>query len=81
MPHDSVTWGASDQKANQGWAHRSDFDRRFWSTHWSAFWNTHERDGAVNYDPSRHGWFSQNDLYISFPRAVINDFGDLVAVP
>lgn len=72
----SITWGKSDARCNQGWAKL--VRPGIWSAHWSEFWDTPERDGPVLY--ADHMWSSANKRYISYPYAVMDDFGFLVPV-
>lgn len=76
---ESYTWGKTDSKAAQGWMYRR-IDRRYWSAAWSDFWNTLERDGPQTFreDGSRR---SENGRIVSFPQAVMDDFGFLVPIP
>lgn len=73
-----VTYGQRDAAASQGWMARQP-DRRFWSAYYSAFWDTHQRDGTVQFDGLV--WRSENGKTVSFPCAVTDDFGNLVPVP
>ena len=79
-----IAWGKSDAKANQGWMFqnltRSEGGANYWSCHFSEFWNTHERDGAVTL--RKDGSFrSETGKYVSYPYAVMDDFGFLQPVP
>jgi hypothetical protein len=53
-------------------------DRRFWYAFFTSQRNTHERDGPITFDGK--AWRSQTDKAISYPSAVIDDFGELVPV-
>lgn len=76
---ESFTWGGVEHFSAQGWMKRSSIDRRYWSAHWSAFWNMLDRDGAQTFrdDGSIQ---SENGKIVSFGHAVIDDFGDLRSV-
>lgn len=76
----SIVWGEIDRSGAQGWARQSSV---FWPIYWSAAWSgnhdTFERDGKIFYDGS--AWRSENNINISYPYAVMDDFGFLVPLP
>ena len=80
MTAESLTWGARTARTSQGWAHRVTFyGRRFWTASWSGLHDTLERDGPVAYRDN--AWRSENGVFLTYPYAVVDDFGDLVPVP
>jgi hypothetical protein len=70
-----ITWGKSDRQGYQGWAKANG---RYWTAAWSSLWDTLERDGPMTYDGK--SWSSRTGEIVSYPFAVIDDFGDLVPV-
>lgn len=80
MTAESLTWGACTARSSQGWAHRVQFyGRRFWTAYWSGLHDTLERDGSINY--RANAWRSESGVFLTYPYAVVDDFGDLVPVP
>ena len=71
-------WGRELRNAYQGIAMRC-MDRRFWHAQWSGLFDTLERDGQMRYEGNF--WRSENDIFLSYPKAIMNDYGDLVPVP
>lgn len=53
-------------------------DRRFWHAYFSEQEGTPKRDGQMYFDGNC--WRSEGGKVISIPRAVIDDFGQLVPV-
>ena len=77
---ESITWGQCDDRSAQGWAHQSSvFGRIYWSAAWSGNHNTIERDGQIVFDGS--AWRSENNINISYPYAVMDDYGYLYPLP
>lgn len=72
-----ITWGRENSKGCQGYAFER-LDRRYWIAGWSELWDTIERDGYMKYG-SNH-WFSLGGKTVSYPYAVIDDYGALVPV-
>lgn len=73
-----MTWGACDAKSAQGWMQANPYFPGYWTASWSGTHNTHERDGKVVF--KNNVWVSETGKNISYPYAVIDDFGFLVPV-
>ena len=71
-------WGRKAQGCRQGHAIRL-LDRRFWAVSWSGIFDTIERDGKMRYEGDM--WRSENDVFLCYPRSVMDDYGSLVPVP
>jgi hypothetical protein len=50
----------------------------FWRCFATTLHNTHERDGKVTFN-GRY-WASENEKFISYPKAIIDDFGTLTPI-
>ena len=72
-----MTWGAENQHGHQGFAFCT-LDRRYWCASWTELWDTLERDGYMM--QGSNCWFSWGGKNVSYPYAVMDDFGTLVAV-
>jgi hypothetical protein len=72
-----ITWGKCDSKSAQGWA-KPTLDRRYWTASFSGTHDTHEKDGKVTY--KNHAWVSETEKNVSYPYAVVDDFGYLTPV-
>ena len=72
-----IQWGKQDRKGAQGSAWRG-LDRR-WTCHFSGTHDTVERDGKMAFDGIK--WASETGRNVSFPAAVVDDYGALVPVP
>ena len=71
-------WGRKAQGCLQGFAMRL-LGRRFWAVSWNGLFDTLERDGQMAFN-GRY-WHSENHVFLSYPKAVMDDYGDLVPVP
>lgn len=74
-----MTWGQKDASSAQGYMYRT-LDRRYWTASWSDFWGSLERDGKIKHDPATHELRSENRKIVTYPYAITDDFGRLVAV-
>lgn len=74
MRDEAFCWG---DESRYGYALRRP-ERHLWQVFYTLQHNTHERDGAITFDGK--AWRSQTDKAVSYPRAVIDDFGELVPV-
>lgn len=77
MMDEMFIWGRSNAKADQGCAYRV-LDRRFFHAYWSELFDTHERDGPMEFDGK--AWRSEGGRIVSYHKAVVDDFGELVPV-
>ena len=76
----TMTWGRIFTGTRQGWALTGNPRLPFiWTSSWSGNHGTHDRDGKTEY--RGHAWRSENDIDISYPAAVMDDFGTLVPIP
>lgn len=74
----AVTWGyGTGSSKGSGWAKR-ELDRRFYYVFYSEFWSTLERDGKIVWDSDRCIWTSQNGKILTYPCAIVDDYGNLV---
>lgn len=74
---DLITW--CDGVSNNGWAMKGFAKWPYWCFSSAKLYNTTERDGAITFNGTY--WSSENGLYISAPKAIIDDFGCLIPVP
>lgn len=69
----TMTWGKSDAKANQGWAMRLPC-LMYWTSHYSRVWGSIERCAEpILFDGRK--W--ENSDGVSYPYAVVDDYGFL----
>lgn len=78
MTDERYTWGKCDRTSAQGWSYRRP-DRRFWTASWSGSQGSLNRDGKMTH--RQHAWRSENEVDVTYPQAVIDDFGTLAPVP
>ena len=72
-----ICWGRDANRCRQGHAYRL-IDRRYWSVYWNNLFYTLERDGPMQWDGV--AWRSMGGAVVSIPYAVIDDYGNLMAV-